>query len=171
VLDTITPDGKPEVVAQWRGHGDHDLLAWRAAGIASWYDEALLVIESNTLETENTDGIHGLYILTELSDVYRNLYYRESRPGFHTNRATKTMVINHLIGMVREAAYTERDTMACDELAVYECDTSGRFAAKSGHHDDILMTRAIALWIASHSEPHGCYTPTRSRQDYICLLR
>ncbi|MCH5243241.1 MAG: terminase, partial [Muribaculaceae bacterium] len=41
----------PEVVAQWRGHTDFDLLAWNAARIAAFYDNSLLVIESNTLET------------------------------------------------------------------------------------------------------------------------
>ena len=51
--------------------------------------------------------------------------------------------------MVRDDAYVERDVDACDELAVYECRQSGRFAAKPGHHDDILMTRAIGLYVAS----------------------
>lgn len=157
VLDTLTPDGRPEVVAQWRGHLDHDLLTWKAAAIAQWYDEALLVIESNTLETE--DGDNSLFALTELNLVYRNLYYRvardrltlapETRMGFHTNRSTKAMVITRLIGAVRDCAYIERDTLACDELALYECDSSGRYAARPGHHDDILMTRAIALHVAA----------------------
>lgn len=117
VIDTITPDGRPEVVAQWRGHIDHDLLTWKAAAIAQWYDEALLVIESNTLETEDADN--SLFTLSELNHVYRNLYYRvardrvtlapEPRVGFHTNRATKTMVITRLIGLVRDGGYIERD--------------------------------------------------------------
>ncbi len=48
---------RPEVVAQWYGHIDMDLLAWKAAQIAQWYDNALLVIESNTLETKDRDRI------------------------------------------------------------------------------------------------------------------
>lgn len=156
VIDTFTPDGRPEVVAQWRGHIDHDLLTWKAAAIAQWYDEALLVIESNTLETEDADN--SLFTLSELNHVYRNLYYRvardrvtlapEPRVGFHTNRATKTMVITRLIGLVRDGGYIERDLDACDELDMYECDAAGRYGAKPGYHDDILMTRAIALHVA-----------------------
>lgn len=161
VIDTLTPDGRPEVVAQWRGHIDHDLLTWKAAAIAQWYDEALLVIESNTLETENSptgQPDNSLFTLSELNHVYRNLYYRvardrvtlapEPRVGFHTNRSTKAMVITRLIGLVRDGGYVERDLDACDELDMYECDASGRYAAKPGHHDDILMTRAIALHVA-----------------------
>ncbi len=161
VIDTLTPDGRPEVVAQWRGHIDHDLLTWKAAAIAQWYDEALLVIESNTLETDNSTTCrpdNSLFTLSELNHVYRNLYYRvardrvtlapEPRVGFHTNRSTKAMVITRLIGLVRDGGYVERDLDACDELDMYECDASGRYAAKPGHHDDILMTRAIALHVA-----------------------
>ncbi len=41
----------PRVVAQWRGHTDHDLLTWKSAAIAAYYNRALLVFESNTLES------------------------------------------------------------------------------------------------------------------------
>ncbi|MCM1071816.1 MAG: hypothetical protein NC210_04985 [[Clostridium] fimetarium] len=44
----MTDGGKPSLVAQWYGHTDIDLLAWKAAQIAAYYDESLLVIESNT---------------------------------------------------------------------------------------------------------------------------
>lgn len=160
VIDRCGAEGLPEVAAQWRGHIDHDLLTWKAASIASWYDDAMLVIESNTLETENTDGDPALYLLSRLDSVYPNLYRREQadrsfptaagyKVGFHTNRATKSLVISHLIALVRESAYVERDMDACDELSVYECGPSGCFGAKPGFHDDILMTRAIGLYVAS----------------------
>lgn len=152
-------DGNPpEVVAQWRGHLDHDLLAWKSATIAKWYNEALLVIESNTIETENTEGEHGLYVLSELNHVYANLYRREAfdsvrevsqwKVGFHTNRSTKTMVINSLIKLVRDNSYVERSETACDEMMTYELKQNGTFGAKTGYHDDVLMTRAIGLYIA-----------------------
>ena len=51
VIDRFSPAGAPEVVAQWRGHIDHDLLTAKAAAIASWYGKALLVVESNSLES------------------------------------------------------------------------------------------------------------------------
>ncbi|MDE7142015.1 MAG: hypothetical protein K2O33_03880, partial [Muribaculaceae bacterium] len=146
-------DRRPRVAAQWRGHIDHDLLAWKAARIAAFYRRALLVFESNSLEnTPSPDGgAHGAFILNELFDHYDNLYYRMDAagssllPGFHTNRSTKQMVVNELVAAVRDGLYIERDTDACDELAVYEQLPNGGYAASSGHHDDILMTRAIAL--------------------------
>ncbi len=155
VLRTDTP--KPEVVAQWRGHIDHDLLARRAETIAGFYNEALLIVESNSLENSI-----GIFILDSLADTYSNLYRRRvyddvarnetSRIGFHTNRATKEMIISNLVAMVREGGYIERDEDACNELLTYEQCSDGTYAAKPGCHDDIVMSRAIALHVASHSE-------------------
>lgn len=149
--------GIPEVVAQWRGHIDHDLLTWKAAQLAKYYNNSLLVIESNTLETENTDGEHTEYILDELSGAYSNLYARNSAEsvranaptkwGFHTNRATKTMIINNFVSILREQGYVEKDTKACDEMRNYEKKQNGSFGAIEGQHDDILMNRMIGLYI------------------------
>ncbi len=154
--------GKPEIVAQWRGHIDHDLLAWKAAQIAQFYCKALLVIESNTLETKDknrdTDGDHTEFILNQIANVYDNLYARSSSEtdikegaprkwGFHTNTATKPLIIDHLVSCVRDAAWIERDINAIDELGYYEKKDNGSFGAIAGQHDDILMTRAIGLYI------------------------
>ena len=145
----------PEVVAQWRGHADHDILAWKAVQIARHYNNALLVFESNTLESEATDGDHALYILQQVKNKYPRLYHRSAddgngrRIGFHTNRATKSLVINRLITAVRDAGYIERDEGAINELLVYQVDSSGHFAAMPGNHDDRLITRAIALHVIS----------------------
>jgi len=145
----------PAVVAQWRGHCDHDLLGWRAAMVARWYDEALLVIESNTLET---DTGASTYILGELAQWYDRLYCRrvndgrgpdyDVRPGFHTNRTTKAVAVETLIAAVRDGAYVERCGAAVDEMAAYEQRPDGSFGAKRGSHDDMVMTRAIALYVA-----------------------
>ncbi len=159
VLDRMGDSGFPEVVAQWRGHIDHDILAWKAATIGAWYGWGLLVIESNTLETRLTEGDHSEFILSELGQVYPNMYHRvsydrvamrhETRLGFHTNTSTKPMVIDRLIQLVGSGGYVERDEDACDELAVYEVKNNGSFGAKDGYHDDILMTRAIGLYVVS----------------------
>ncbi len=158
----MTEGGVPEIVAQWRGHTDHDILAWKSAQIASFYNQALLVIESNTLETENTDGEHTEYILDTIAASYPFLYARTSsdkiketipsRWGFHMNRSTKTLIINHQIEMLRENGYIERDIQACYEHDVFERKSNGSFGAMEGHHDDILITRCIGTYIC-YTEP------------------
>lgn len=154
--------GKPSVVAQWYGHIDMDLLAWKSAQIASWYDNALLVIESNTLETHDrersVDGDQSGYILNQIRDVYDNLYARrqseeeiiEKTPkkyGFHTNVSTKPLVISGLVEAVREGLYVERDERCLDEYLTYERKQNGSYGAIPGKHDDLLMTRAIGLHV------------------------
>lgn len=154
--------GKPVVVAQWYGHIDIDLLAWKAGQIAAFYDNALLVIESNTLETHDkerqVDGDQSQFVLNQLGDVYSNLYARSSpedsivdgmpvKYGFHTNISTKPMVISTLVKVIREASYVERDERCLVEYLNYEKRQNGSFGAVKGKHDDLLMTRAIGLHI------------------------
>lgn len=157
--------GAPSVVAQWYGHIDMDLLAWKSAQVAKYYDDALLVIESNTLETHDkerqVDGDQSQYILNQIKDVYDNLYARkrsedeikEQAPikyGFHTNVLTKPMIISTLVECIRERLYVERDERCLHEYLCYEKKQNGSFGAITDEHDDLLMTRAIGLHIALH---------------------
>lgn len=160
--------GKPEIVAQWRGHTDFDLLGWNAARIALYYGNALLVVESNTLETHDrersVDGDQSYYLLHQIRQVYDNLYTRRQTPdeirsgaplkyGFHTNVATKPLIITNLVRCVRDGLYVERDEACLEEYLVYERRQNGSYGALSGHHDDLLMTRAIGLYICFHGMP------------------
>lgn len=148
---------RPSIVAQWRGHIEMDRLAWKAAQVAEYYNHALLVIESNTLETNNTRG-EAEYILNLIRDVYDNLYARKQsqddvrekipiKYGFHTNRLTKKTIITNLQAVVREQLYTERDIRCLEEYKVYVENEKGAYEAPKGFHDDILMTRAIGMQV------------------------
>ncbi len=171
--------GKPSVVAQWYGHIDMDLLAWKAAQIAAFYDNSLLVIESNTLETHDkerdVDGDQSAAILNQIKDIYPNLYARKQsedaiiqglpvRYGFHTNIATKPMIISTLVKVIREGLYIERDKRCIDEFMNYEKKPNGSFGARQGTHDDLLMTRAIGLHICFY-EMELPKVVTRSKND------
>ena len=159
VIDRIfMMDGDaPSVVAEWHGHIDMDKLAWKAAQIAEYYNHALLVIESNTLETNNTKG-QAEYILTLIREVYDNLYarkqsaedIREGRPrkyGYHTNVGTKPVLIENLKTILRDRLYIEREEDCLDEYDTYVENEKGGWEAMEGYHDDRLMTRAIGLYI------------------------
>ena len=150
--------GVPEIVACWHGHIEHDKLAWKAVNIAKAYDNALLVIEANTLETEGTEGNNFEYILNEIAGKYGNLYCRTSeteirqgRPrrwGFHTNPSTKPMVINFLLKALRDSLYIERCQETIFELDLYELKDNGKeMGAVEGNHDDRVMATAILIWV------------------------
>ena len=42
--------------------------------------------------------------------------------------------------------YTEKDEECLNEMSTYE-HNGQKYEAKQGFHDDLLMTRAIGLWI------------------------
>lgn len=186
--------GKPEVVAQVRYHTDYDLLAYDAMRVASWYNNALLVIESNTLETHDperdTDGNMSEYILDIIAGLYENLYARAGSPtsmrqgkprrwGFHTNIGNKDSLIGSLVTCVREHLWIEHDTICIEEMALYEKNEKGQFSAPpgDGNHDDVLMATAIGLWICFREMetpkwivPKGERRAQRRNPDSIAIL-
>lgn len=169
--------GKPRVVARWRGHVRHDILAWKAAALAHYYDDALLIIESNTADRErenNTEGDHFGTIIEEISGYYPNLYQRSKEPeatsegikpiyGFQTNKLTKGWIIDNLIACVDDKLWDEPDEEMYRELGWYERREDGTMGNKpgAGKHDDVLMSTAIALWVAFNSP----YKPSWRREE------
>lgn len=145
------------IVAQWRGHCDYDVLALKAVAIARFYSQALLVVESNTLEhRDSCPG--GMGVIPLLARIYPNLYSRPaidspydpptSKLGFHTNRSTKLALISCLQRYVRERLFVDPFAEALDEMATYEEPTAGVFAARVGCHDDMVMARALAIFVS-----------------------
>jgi hypothetical protein len=145
--------GVPEVVAEWCGHIEWDLLAWKAAQIATYYGNALLVVESNTLETKGSQGNHFNTLLSTIAEYYPNLYRRTKaeqlvkggtiRYGFHTNPSTKPMVCDFQLMVLREDMYIERCAEAVDEHSTFEIKENGELGAVEGNRDDRHITRAI----------------------------
>jgi hypothetical protein len=164
---------KSAIVAQWRGHMDHDQLAWKSMQMAKFYNDALLVIESNTLTNEAARAGESEYILQELKGVYGSMFQRaRHKLGFHTNVKTKRMAVAALIAAVRDGAYIERDQDAVNEMRDYE-DHNGRYAARPGKHDDILMTRAIGLLVMQDKRiaPSECPDKSLTCDNWLTYQR
>lgn len=157
-LPMLETNGIPEIVAEWHGHIEHDLLIWKAVQIAVAYGNALLVIESNTLETEGTEGDNFDYVLDEVVEYYDNLYSRTSpeqirqgvpvKYGFHTNPKTKPTIINFLKSAMRDCLYIERSLPTTFEMDTYELKENGKeMGAAEGCHDDYVMCTAILVYV------------------------
>ncbi len=122
--------------------------------LALFYHKALLVIECNTLINEAARAGESEYILQNVSKAYGKVYKRDGKKlGFHTNIKTKREAVTALIEAVRECAYTERDMDAVNEMRDYQ-EHNGRYAARAGKHDDILMTRAIGMLVMKDKRLH-----------------
>lgn len=175
--------GRPEIVAEWHGHIDHDLLAWKAAQVAAFYGNARLVIESNTIETKDndTDGDQSELIFNRIAGCYGNLYVRKASEakiaqgitteyGFHTNRKTKPVIISNLVACLRDESYIEREEEAVSEMAVYEKKPNGSFGAMEGHHDDRVMVRAIGMYICFCEMDFPCIVRKSERQKKNTII-
>lgn len=152
--------GVEECIGTYRFHKDQDLAVWKAVQVAKFYNDALLAVEFNSLNTLGTEGDHTYTILDQIVDMYPNIYYRDDPTkvreglaphyGFHTNRATKQDLITNMQRRLRDKTYIERDARALDECAWYEQkDKRNEYGAKDGEHDDIYMSRAIGLKVSS----------------------
>ena len=127
--------------------------------LAKYYNDAALVIESNTLINEAARAGESDYILWSVSQVYGRVYKREgNKLGFHTNVKTKRMAVTALIEAVRDGTYVERDIDAVNEMRDYR-ESNGRYGARQGKHDDILMTRAIGLLVMQEGRLDSGSTP------------
>lgn len=171
VLDRIMlmPDfnGTPSVVAEMHYHVSHDQLIYDAMRLAKWYNDALLVIESNTLEMgdreRDTGGDGSQYILDIAAELYPNLYAREGtgediregmpkKWGFQTNHKTKAEIIDWAQTCIHFGHWYEPCANTVDEFYRY-IDDHGKFTAPVGLHDDELMATMILLWIGLRKMP------------------
>lgn len=148
-----------ELVAQWRGHVEIDRLCDIATSLGSIYHRALVVFESNSLETR---GEHALEKLGR--SRYPNLYRRQSfdyvtrrlssRIGFHTNASTKASAIFELCYAMRDGLLIERSAAALTEMNTY-IRHGEKTEAAPGCHDDMVMTRAIAAYALAQNPPRA----------------
>ena len=180
MMEDFGLNGRPGVVAEMNYKADPDTQAYDAARLAKWYGNALLVVESNTIEAMDAERNSGLdsfeYILDILSKVYKNLYMRKASEadmkkgitfkwGFHTNSATKPKIINFMKVCVRDGLWDEPSVICCNEMASYMED-HGKANAEHGKHDDEVMSRAIGLWICYNELPMPSWikkTPTKQK--------
>ena len=155
-------DGYPEVVAEWSGkESETDLLAWKIAQIAAYYNNALLVIESNTIDSSKEDRFRA--VLDEIKDYYPNLYKRaiknqtdvgntgSFRYGWNTSHRSKEEIVANLQWALRHGMYIERNKEAVDEMKIFERHDDGSLGNVKGknNHDDRVITRALGI--------HFCY--------------
>ena len=164
----MSEGGAVERAALWFGHIDHDILAWKALQIAIFYNNALLVIESNTIDSRDkkksenwvSSGDHTYTVLNKLEESgYSNLYYRRAAPdtaggpptkkvGWNMNKHTKYLAYDTYYEKVRDGAYVEHSMDAYVEAEYLEIGDKGTIEAKQGKRDDIQDTSATGVHIS-----------------------
>lgn len=172
--------GLPEIVAEWRGHEDVDLYAWKAARLAAWYQRAYWLIEANTPEAEKEMDErmpdYGETVLNEIKNHYGNLYMRQKYnnvkdevewvAGFYTTTKSKPIIIGDLTKALRgfkayqdeddpelaALGYIEREYGATKEMDHF-LHIKGKMKAAPKKKDDRVMVRAFLAHLHSEMPP------------------
>lgn len=157
---------RPEVVARLKLHLRADLVAWYAARVCQWYEEALLAVEVNRYRKSGDDarGFEpewALAVIEEIAGEYSNMYHRETpgevygkttrKVGFFTTKDSKGELINALDAGMEDGLFVARSAEMCDECDVFEAKPDGTLGARDGKHDDELIATAGVVWMATKS--------------------
>jgi hypothetical protein len=165
-IDTATQ------VAEYRGKIPPKDYGNLLVGIASEYNDALLVIENanigwSTIEQVMSRDYKNLYYSsnTELDTVesYMNKSERDKlTPGFTMSLRTRPLVISKMIDYIREKSCTIKSKRLLAEMRVFVWK-NGKAQSQNGYNDDLVMSFATGLYVRD--------TALRLKQQGLDLTR
>tara|TARA_R100000406_G_scaffold59362_1_gene41127 strand:+ start:741 stop:2312 length:1572 start_codon:yes stop_codon:yes gene_type:complete len=143
-----------EQVAEYQGKVTPDMFAPLLYSIAGEYNNALLVIENNSL---------GIGVLNRLQDLdYKNLYYSIKStheyvdevtaeavggvPGFTMSMKTRPLVIAKFEEFVRNKLITINSMRLANEIKTFVWH-NGRPQAMRSYNDDLVIAASIGCWV------------------------
>ena len=159
-------------VAEYKGKLSPKDFGNVLVGIASEYNEALLVVENANIGWATIEQI--------LEREYRNLYYSSRSemetvesymtkyerdrlvPGFTMSVRTRPLVIAKMMEYIRERGVTIQSKRLLAEMRVFIWK-NGKAQAQVGYNDDLVMAFATALYVRD--------TALRLRQQGMDLAR
>ena len=141
-------------------------------GIASEYNEALLVVEhanigwatiEQIMEREYRNLYYSATSQMETVESYMTKYERDKLvPGFTMSARTRPLVIAKMIEYIREHSVTIQSKRLMSEMRVFVWK-NGKAQAQVRYNDDLLIACATALYVRD--------TALRLRQQGIDLAR
>ena len=159
-------------VAEYKGKLSPRELGNVLVGIASEYNDALLVIENANIGWSTIEQV--------MAREYRNLYYSPKNhldtvesymskyerdqlvPGFTMSARTRPLVIAKMTEYIRERSVHIQSKRLLGEMRVFIW-RNGKAQAQSGYNDDLVMAFATALYVRD--------TAIRMRQQGMDLSR
>ena len=148
-------------VAEYRGQLTPKDFGNMLVGVATEYNDALLVIENasvgfgsiqsaidreykNLYYTFRNDGITDA--TTQLTRGYDLKDKSQMTPGFTTSARTRPLLISKLDIYLREKGCTIRSKRLLEELRVFIWNGS-KAEAQRGYNDDLVMAFGIGMWV------------------------
>lgn len=131
--------GDGEQVAEWHGHIAPDALADALDLLGQWYNQALIIPESWPGPGEVTTS----HLVEKRAHLWTGI--NVTRPGFETNRSSKTAMIAELNAALRDKDLTIRSPELLDELHAFIYDDKMAMGPSLGNFSDRVMGMGI-VW-------------------------
>ena len=148
-------------VAEYRGQMPPKEFGYFLVGLASEYNNAMLVVENASIGWAALDSI--------IERGYRNLYHSpksdqltaesylkvfegnsEMTPGFTMSMRTRPLVVNKFREYVGDRSVTIQSKRLLEEMKVFVWK-NGRPEAQTGYNDDLVMAFGIAMYLRDTS--------------------
>jgi len=159
-------------VAEYKGKLSPKEFGNVLVGIASEYNEALLVVENanigwatveQVMEREYRNLYYSAKSNMETVESYMNKYERDQLvPGFTMSARTRPLVISKMLEYVRDRSVTLQSKRLLQEMRVFVWK-NGKAQAQDRYNDDLLMAFATGLYVRD--------TALRLRQQGMDLAR
>ena len=144
-------------VAEYKGHLPPKEFGYMLVGIATEYNEALLVPENANIGWSAIDailerGYRNLYYSPKsdspVSDSYFNQYEDHSKmvPGFTMSLKSRPLVINKGREYFGDHSVIIRSKRLIEEMKVFIWK-NGRAEAQGGYNDDLVMSYSTAMYL------------------------
>ena len=127
--------------------------------LGMYYNEALLVVESNN---------HGGTVLSQLKGLYPNLFVRRDwskydvrlvqEYGFRTDTKSRPRILDALARALREEGWSNVPQQLLEEMRVFVQKEDGKIEAMVGYYDDAVMAAGIALCV-NYEDPPSAAIP------------
>lgn len=153
-----------EQVYSWSGYEKQDAQGARCCELSNAYNGAEIVIESNMgeaaiLEVERLGYGHRLYrhidAQTQRDIEEGKISMRDAgqraRPGLPMTERMKRLVVGLFEKAWREGEFKACSQELCDQARVF-VQNGERMEAKSGYHDDEIMTNCIGWYVVVSSQ-------------------
>ena len=149
-------------VAEYKGQLPPKEFGFFLVGLATEYNQALLVVENanigwSALDAIQERGYKNLYYSPKSeagnnSDAYFDQYMDNSKlvPGFTTSMKTRPLVINKFREYIGDKSVVIQSKRLLEEMKVFIWK-NGRAEAQSGYNDDLIMSFAIGMYLRDTS--------------------
>ena len=146
---------------------DEDVYAEQLYCLGKYYNDALIGVETNysrhpvrTLQRFGYTNMFRRQRVDKVTDTVEDVF------GFETTVRTKPIIIGELVELMREDPTIEVDVETLKEMTTFVKKDNGKQEAIVGSHDDLVMSKAIAHFVASQ-QTKSWIEIERTEDDFV----